>query len=82
MHSWLAEGPQKPQSAHLALVPPPNEKFTVRPSLSHRQCYLPERPRLALFHKSSLSAPPPPVTVVPNLVQALSPQFPAAPSVM
>jgi hypothetical protein len=41
-----------------------------------------QRPRLALFHKSSLSAPPPPVTVVPNLVQALSPQFPAAPSVM
>jgi hypothetical protein len=41
MHSWLAEGPQKPQSAHLALVPPTNEKFTVRPSLSHRQRYFP-----------------------------------------
>ena len=30
MHSWLAEGPGKPQSAHLAWVPPTNEKFTVR----------------------------------------------------
>ena len=30
MHSWLAEGPEKPQSAHLAWVPPTNEKFTVR----------------------------------------------------
>jgi integrase len=29
MHSWLAEGPGKPQSAHLALVPPTSEKFTV-----------------------------------------------------
>ena len=30
MHSWLGEGPEKPQSAHLAWVPPTNEKFTVR----------------------------------------------------
>jgi integrase len=29
IHSWLAEGPGKPQSAHLALVPPTSEKFTV-----------------------------------------------------
>jgi hypothetical protein len=31
-----------------------------------------------LFHKSSLSGPPPPVTVVPNVVQAASPQFAAS----
>jgi integrase len=30
MHSWLAEGPGKPQSVHLALGSPTNEKFTVR----------------------------------------------------
>jgi integrase len=30
MHSLLPEGREMPQSVHLALVPPTNEKFTVR----------------------------------------------------
>jgi hypothetical protein len=30
MHSRLTEGPEMPESAPLALVPPTNEKFTVR----------------------------------------------------
>jgi hypothetical protein len=35
-----------------------------------------------LRHRNSFSAPPPPVTVVPNVVQAASPQFAASPSLI
>jgi len=35
-----------------------------------------------MCNKSSLSAPPPPVTAVPNVVKAPSPQFAASPSLI
>ena len=55
MHSWLAEGPQKP-NLRIWLWCRHNEKFTVSKPVAPAVLLPAQRPRLALFHKSSLSA--------------------------